>query len=184
MYIPSTFLKNSCRRNHDKYTLCGQHFREKHIGDWKKCKICKNQNSDVDYTNLSTNNFNFEKLNIQKKEIKCANCGFTSNELGNSIEENCFQIKFFFLIISDDFAGSTLSNCLKHEDFFCKKPKCKQLGAFVGGDTVFQHTVRDPFFNEKYQRNIASARLGALSTESVKNADDYALQAEKLLQKV
>jgi hypothetical protein len=54
----------------------------------------------------------------------------------------------------------------------------------VGGDTVFQHTVRDPFFNEKYQRNISSARLGALSNESVKNADDYALQAEKLLQKV
>ena len=85
MTCTSTFLKNSCRRNHDKYTFCGQHSREKHIGDWKKCKICKNQNSDVDYTNLSTNNFNFEKLNIQKKEIKCANCGFTSNELGNSI---------------------------------------------------------------------------------------------------
>jgi len=34
-YVPFSYARNSCYRNHRLYTLCGYHYAEGHPGDWK-----------------------------------------------------------------------------------------------------------------------------------------------------
>jgi len=34
-YVMFSFARNSCARNHDRYTLCGYHYHEGHQGDWE-----------------------------------------------------------------------------------------------------------------------------------------------------
>ena len=36
-----SYARNSCSRNHRRYTLCGYHFNEGHPGDWKDCPKCR-----------------------------------------------------------------------------------------------------------------------------------------------
>ena len=59
-----SFERNSCSRNHRRYTLCGFHHVEGHEGDWKTCEKCKeNFESDIEmYVDAGTNEYNFEKL--------------------------------------------------------------------------------------------------------------------------
>ncbi len=33
-YVPFSYARNSCSRNHRRYTLCGHHRAEEHQGDW------------------------------------------------------------------------------------------------------------------------------------------------------
>lgn len=75
-YIIFSFARNSCYRNHDRFTLCSYHCHEEHLGNWKTCKKCKESFETEMYVWYGTNEFNFEKLiNPPKyKPTKCANC--------------------------------------------------------------------------------------------------------------
>ena len=99
-YALFSYARNSCHRNHDRFTLCTMHYHEEHSGDWKKCKECKKL---IDKTELyvwhGTNEYNFEKLPNPPsfKPTKCSNCNRIINlgEEGHSISgrkyfcENC-----------------------------------------------------------------------------------------------
>jgi hypothetical protein len=91
MYKVNSFIKNSCARNHDRYTLCGSHYQNEHKGDWKKCKKCQAEYNKVIYDDLATNKHNFEKLKVEKEELWCRNCSFTSYNLS----EYCFKYYLF-----------------------------------------------------------------------------------------
>jgi hypothetical protein len=72
-----SYARNSCSRNHRRYTLCGYHFNEEHPGDWKDCPKCRDSIETEMYVYYGTNEDNFEKLpNAPKFEpTKCADCG-------------------------------------------------------------------------------------------------------------
>jgi hypothetical protein len=36
-----SYARNSCSRNHQRYTLCCSHFNEGHKGSWQDCKKCR-----------------------------------------------------------------------------------------------------------------------------------------------
>jgi len=38
-YVMFSYARNSCYRNHDRFTLCGYHHTEGHAGDWKECAV-------------------------------------------------------------------------------------------------------------------------------------------------
>ncbi len=82
-YQLCSFLQNSCDRNHAKYTLCGRHTGNFHKGDWKKCKKCPMEYTKIMYDDYATNKHNFEKLKIEKDEIRCHSCSFSSFDLSN-----------------------------------------------------------------------------------------------------
>ncbi len=74
-----SFARNSCGRNHDRFTLCGFHFHEEHEGDWKDCPDCRTAFETEIYVYYGTNEYNFEVLpNPPSYEpTKCAACGAT-----------------------------------------------------------------------------------------------------------
>jgi len=61
-YVLFSYARNSCSRNHRRYTLCGAHFAEGHEGDWKDCFECREGSETEMYVWYGTNEFNFEKL--------------------------------------------------------------------------------------------------------------------------
>jgi hypothetical protein len=61
-YVMFSFARNSCHRNHNRYTLCGFHFHEDHDGDWKTCGECRQSIEPEMYVWYGTNEYNFEKL--------------------------------------------------------------------------------------------------------------------------
>lgn len=77
-YVLFSYERNSCWRNHDHYTLCSNHYQNKHDGDWKDCSKCKD---DIDKTELyvwyGTNEYNYEKLEDppEYEPTKCYKCG-------------------------------------------------------------------------------------------------------------
>jgi len=72
-----SYARNSCHRNHDRYTLCASHFHEGHKGDWKDCPKCRTGFETEMYVYYGTNEYNFEKLpNPPAYEpTRCADCG-------------------------------------------------------------------------------------------------------------
>lgn len=76
-YVMFSYARNSCYRNHDRYTICSYHHNEGHSGDWKTCKKCRDDFETEDYVDMATNEYNFEKLkNPPKYEpTKCIKCG-------------------------------------------------------------------------------------------------------------
>ncbi len=76
-YVLFSYARNSCRRNHDRYTLCGHHFIERHPGRWQDCPKCRQDYPTELYVYHGTNEFNFEKLaNPPAYEPTCcAHCG-------------------------------------------------------------------------------------------------------------
>lgn len=101
-YRPFSYRRNSCYRNHDRYTCCAYHHHEGHKGNWKDCKICRNDFETEMYVYYATNEYNFEKLeNPPKfKPTKCAECNKVIS-LGNDAYtvkgdeyfcEDCFPI--------------------------------------------------------------------------------------------
>ncbi len=76
-YVIFSYARNSCSRNHDRYTLCGYHFNEGHAGDWKDCPKCREAFDTEMYVYYGTNEYNFEVLpNPPAYEpTKCADCG-------------------------------------------------------------------------------------------------------------
>lgn len=76
-YIPFSYERNSCSRNHQRYTLCGFHYAEGHRGHWKDCPECRKEFETEMYVWYGTNEYNFEKLDNPPayRPTKCAICG-------------------------------------------------------------------------------------------------------------
>lgn len=75
-YVLFSFARNSCSRNHRRYTLCGFHHSERHEGNWKACALCRDGFEAEMYVYYGTNEYNFEKLqNTPSYEpTRCAKC--------------------------------------------------------------------------------------------------------------
>ena len=75
-YVLFSYARNSCSRNHRRYTLCGFHFNEGHKGSWLDCKRCRKDIETEMYVYYGTNDFNFEKLANPPacKPTRCAKC--------------------------------------------------------------------------------------------------------------
>jgi hypothetical protein len=71
-----SYARNSCSRNHRRFTLCGFHHGEGHGGDWAECPKCRADFDTEDYVNYGTNEYNFRKLaNPPTYEpTRCSNC--------------------------------------------------------------------------------------------------------------
>jgi len=61
-YVLFSYARNSCYRNHDRFTLCSGHYHEGHSGHWKDCKKCRDRFDTEMYVYYGTNEYNFEKL--------------------------------------------------------------------------------------------------------------------------
>lgn len=80
-YVLFSYARNSCSRNHGRYTLCGYHFNEGHKGDWKDCPKCRDSFDTEIYVYYGTNEYNFEVLPNPPgyEPTKCADCGKVIN---------------------------------------------------------------------------------------------------------
>jgi len=76
-YVVFSYARNSCHRNHNRYTLCANHYNEDHEGDWKTCKKCRAGFETEMYVWYGTNEYNFEKLENPPsfKPTHCVRCG-------------------------------------------------------------------------------------------------------------
>jgi hypothetical protein len=76
-YVIFSFARNSCSRNHSRYTLCAYHHTEQHPGAWKDCQICRRSFQTEIYVWYGTNEYNFEKLENPPsfEPTLCARCG-------------------------------------------------------------------------------------------------------------
>jgi hypothetical protein len=76
-YVPFSFERNSCHRNHALYTNCASHHSMGHTGRWQECAQCL-ENGPVElFVYRATNEYNFEKLeNLPAFEpTLCQRCG-------------------------------------------------------------------------------------------------------------
>lgn len=76
-YVLFSYARNSCYRNHRRFTLCGSHHAEEHPGDWKVCPKCRRDFEPEMVVWYGTNEYNFEKLPNPPsyKPTKCSQCG-------------------------------------------------------------------------------------------------------------
>jgi len=78
-YVLFSYARNSCSRNHRRFTLCGFHHTEEHKGDWQECKECLDSFShELEmYVWYGTNEYNFTKLDNppKYKPTHCHKCG-------------------------------------------------------------------------------------------------------------
>ena len=51
-YVIFSYARNSCYRNHDRYTLCSAHCHEEHEGKWQDCKKCKDNYDLPNYVDI------------------------------------------------------------------------------------------------------------------------------------
>jgi hypothetical protein len=72
-----SYARNSCSRNHRRYTLCGYHHVEGHAGDWRECPDCREAFETEIYVYYGTNEHNFVKLENPPafEPTLCAGCG-------------------------------------------------------------------------------------------------------------
>ena len=91
-YVLFSYARNSCRRNHRRYTLCGYHHTEEHSGSWQECAACRSEIETEMYVYFGTNEYNFEKLENPPsyRPTHCATCGavISLGEDGYSIRGN------------------------------------------------------------------------------------------------
>lgn len=75
-YVLFSYARNSCHRNHSRYTLCGYHHNEGHEGDWRNCEECRQGFKTEMYVWYGTNEYNFVKLENPPKfePTRCAKC--------------------------------------------------------------------------------------------------------------
>ena len=76
-YISFSYARNSCYRNHDRYTLCSYHHHEGHKGDWKTCPECRRMAEPEMVAWFGTNEYNWEKMPDPPKfePTRCHKCG-------------------------------------------------------------------------------------------------------------
>ena len=101
-YVPFSYARNSCYRNHRRYTLCGYHYTEGHPGDWKACSKCRDDFETEMYVYYGTNEYNFEKLENPPdyEPTRCAKCNTIIN-----LGKDAFSMKAekYFCIKCSDF---------------------------------------------------------------------------------
>ncbi|GBE06235.1 hypothetical protein BMS3Abin10_01880 [bacterium BMS3Abin10] len=103
-YVMFSYDRNSCYRNHRRYTLCGYHFAEEHQGDWKDCPECRDSIETEMYVYYGTNEYNFEKLENppEYEPTRCSKCnsiivlseGGYSSKGDEYLCYECSEIKF------------------------------------------------------------------------------------------
>ena len=71
-----SYARNSCHRNHGRYTLCAWHYHEGHEGAWQECQECLEGVETEMYVWYGTNEYNFVKLESppEYQPTKCAKC--------------------------------------------------------------------------------------------------------------
>jgi len=76
-YVLFSYARNSCSRNHGRYTLCGYHHAEGHAGDWRECSECREAFETEMYVYYGTNEYNFAKLDNPPtfEPTLCSACG-------------------------------------------------------------------------------------------------------------
>jgi len=76
-YVMFSYARNSCYRNHRRYTLCALHHAEGHEGDWQTCSQCREGLETEMYVWYGTNEYNFVKLENPPayEPTFCAGCG-------------------------------------------------------------------------------------------------------------
>ena len=76
-YVLFSFARNSCFRNHRRYTLCGYHSSEEHSGDWRESQQCRTEIPAEMYVDYGTNEYNFVKLENPPsyEPTRCTECG-------------------------------------------------------------------------------------------------------------
>lgn len=76
-YVLFSYARNSCHRNHKRYTLCGGHFEEGHDGKWQDCPKCRQNFPTEMYVYYGTNEYNFETLSNPPayEPTHCSKCG-------------------------------------------------------------------------------------------------------------
>lgn len=107
-YVVFSYARNSCHRNHARFTLCAFHHANNHEGDWKTCEKCKESFKDQMemYVWYGTNEYNWETLPDPPsyEPTLCAKCGrvIRLTEEGYQIDkdeytcENCFDDPFAY----------------------------------------------------------------------------------------
>ena len=103
-YVLFSYARNSCSRNHRRYTLCGYHSVEGHPGRWNDCLQCREAFEMEMYVYRGTNEYNFEKLENPPdyEPTACSKCGkrIVLGEEGYSVKggaymcENCTAFAF------------------------------------------------------------------------------------------
>jgi hypothetical protein len=75
-YVLFSYARNSCHRNHRRFTLCGYHHAEGHRGSWKECGRCRRDFETEIYVYYGTNEYNFEKLENPPayEPTRCSRC--------------------------------------------------------------------------------------------------------------
>ena len=109
-YVLFSYARNSCWRNHDRYTLCGYHYAEEHEGDWKDCPQCREDLETELYVWHGTNEYNFEKLENPPayEPTKCAACGAV-------------------IVLAED------GYSMRGDGYWCGKCTAKHMGEGFGG---------------------------------------------------
>ncbi|TRM61355.1 hypothetical protein BD626DRAFT_406006 [Schizophyllum amplum] len=80
-YTPFSYSANSCSRNHDRYSRCCYHYKQKHPGDDPlKCVTCSEDHDPENVTWYLTNNFNFQEDILRARPpsftpMHCTKCG-------------------------------------------------------------------------------------------------------------
>ena len=76
-YVPFSYGRNSCFRNHSVHTVCGFHFSQKHEGRWQDCSQCRENGPLELFVYDATNEYNFEKLENPPafEPTCCSRCG-------------------------------------------------------------------------------------------------------------
>ena len=75
-YVLFSYSRNSCHRNHSRYTLCAYHYNEGHSGHWKTCSECRDDFETEMYVYYGTNEYNLEKLENPPdyEPTRCSKC--------------------------------------------------------------------------------------------------------------
>ncbi|MGH9937021.1 MAG: hypothetical protein ACREAM_12290 [Blastocatellia bacterium] len=89
-YVLFSYARNSCSRNHSRYTLCAYHYNEDHEGDWRECDECEEGFDTEMYAYYGTNEYNFVKLENppEFEPTRCAKCNRVI-----SLSEDGYSIK-------------------------------------------------------------------------------------------
>jgi hypothetical protein len=61
LYEMTSYERNSCIRNHTRYSLCMYHHRESHKGKWQDCQVCVTNFDEANYREYTNESYNFEK---------------------------------------------------------------------------------------------------------------------------
>jgi hypothetical protein len=102
-YVLFSYGRNSCSRNHRRFTLCGHHSAEGHEGRWQDCSKCREDLETEMYIYYGTNEYNFEKLPNPPafEPTRCCHCGEVIDLSGGGYSHSS--------------AGYTCMNCLSPE---------------------------------------------------------------------